>query len=380
MISTSPGPRIAFADTLRGIAASCVLVHHFFYTFWRKPQIVADLIVYPAAIQLIEHAEGPRVPDFGLADFWGHFGVALFFLISGFVIPFSVEALSRFGFAIARILRIWPTYVVGLSITLICVAANAASAHVAFPFGTWDVLSHYLILPRWPTLARPLDGIIWTLEIEFAFYFFCAVMSNHLRNFDGSIFLWALLSVPIGYAASAAMNTLLAWSVPAFALAHWASSMAQFIAYMLVGTAFYYFFRSKISLRKLALVHALLLLAFIASWRLGVMSLQGWSGPISYLIAYAAFAAAYAARGIFSRFPSRLSRLFSLLADISYPLYVVHAILGYSILAHAIEAGAEPVLAVLLALLVVLVAATILHRVVEVPSRTVGKLLAKRYG
>ena len=165
--------RVEFAHLLRGIAAGSVLLHHYFYMFWNKPQIVANLIVQPDMPRLIENLPPFGITDFGVADFWGHFGVALFFLISGFVIPFSVASLPPAGFVIARVLRIWPTYIVGFTVTIACLAVNAANAGVAFPYRTWEVLSHYLIIPRWPTLTRPIDGILWTLEIEIFFYFFC---------------------------------------------------------------------------------------------------------------------------------------------------------------------------------------------------------------
>jgi peptidoglycan/LPS O-acetylase OafA/YrhL len=380
VVRAGPGARIEFADTLRGIAAICVLAHHLLYTFWRKPEIVANLIAYPAIVQPTDAAPRVQLPDFGLPDFWGHFGVALFFLISGFVIPFSVARLPATGFGIARILRIWPTYVIGLTVTLFCVAANAAASGLVFPYAINEVLSHYLILPRWPTLTRPVDGILWTLEIELAFYAFCLVVRRRIRQFENSIFLVGLISIPVAFAVGAGVNVLLAWSVPIYALAHWASSMAQFITYMLVGTAFYYFFKARIGLSALLVIQTGLLLAFVASWRLGVMSNQGWSGPICYLLAYAVFAAMYAGRNLFLTIPKPLRFVLACLAAISYPLYVVHGVLGYSILARASAAGVSPATALLFALAAVLLLATILHFLVEVPSQAAGKRLATRYG
>ena len=126
--------RIAFAHLLRGVAAASVLVHHFLYLIWKRPAPIGDLIAQPTLPALVERASYAAVADFGVPNFWGHFGVALFFLISGFVIPFSVSSLSPRGFVIARVLRIWPTYVVGLSVALTCIAFNAARADVVFPF------------------------------------------------------------------------------------------------------------------------------------------------------------------------------------------------------------------------------------------------------
>lgn len=379
MLRFTPGSRIEFADALRGVAAVCVLAHHFLYTYWRKPEIIANLIALPAVAQSAGTTPLLYFPDFGLPDFWGHFGVALFFLVSGFVIPFSVSRLSAKGFAVSRVLRVWPTYVIGLTITLLCIAANAASSGMAIPYSLREVLSHYLILPRWPTLARPIDGILWTLEIELAFYTFCLIVGSRIRNFDNSIFIVGLASVPVAYGVGVGTNALLAWNVPIYALAHWASSMLQFITYMLTGTALYYFFKDQMRLTTLIAIQAGLLVTFIVSWRLGVSSYQGWSGPISYLIAYAIFAAIYSARSLFPKLPRSVRFALAGLAAVSYPLYVVHAVLGYSILAHAGAWGASPALALLLAVAAVLIFATILHFLLEAPSQAAGRSLGNRY-
>lgn len=83
------GSKIEFANTLRGLAAVSVLVSHYYVIFWGDPSTVGSLINAPAAAVSMPtylawlHA----VPQFN----WGAFGVALFFLVSGFVIPFSLR-------------------------------------------------------------------------------------------------------------------------------------------------------------------------------------------------------------------------------------------------------------------------------------------------
>jgi peptidoglycan/LPS O-acetylase OafA/YrhL len=379
MLASARLGRIEFAHLLRGIAAGSVLTHHFSYMIWNKPQIVGALIVQPALPALVDSVPHFSVSDFGLPNFWGHFGVALFFLISGFVIPFSISSLSRTGFLIARVLRIWPTYVVGLSIALACLVINAARAGTAFPYSLGDVLSNYLILPRWPSLAHPIDGIIWTLEIELFFYSFCFLVIPKLKTFDRSIYLVALVSVPLAVGASLAMPAMLRSGWTLFPLVHWGSSMMQFLPFLLVGTAFHYFYLGRIGLHELAALHAALLAAFVLSWRFGLMRDDGWSGPLSYLIAYAAFSAAFLLRERIGSVPQLLRRLLSKLADISYPLYVVHGILGYSIMTASLQIGFGAGLALVLAVTATTALAGVLHVYVERPTQIFGKSLAMRY-
>src|SRR5438477_8126371 len=68
-----PRARVEFAHLLRGIAAASVLLHHFLYMFWNKPEIVANLIIQPNLPRLIGSSPPFSLKDFGITDFWGHF-------------------------------------------------------------------------------------------------------------------------------------------------------------------------------------------------------------------------------------------------------------------------------------------------------------------
>lgn len=372
--------RVEFAHLLRGIAAASVLASHLAYSFWLKPEIVGDLIARPTEELVNAAGHSVAIADFGLLDFWGFFGVGLFFLISGFVIPFSTARLSRTGFALARVFRIWPTYMAGLTVTLVCITLNASASGAAFPYEIREVLYHYLILPRWPTLTRPIDGILWTLEIEIFFYAFCIIFIGRLRRADTTIFFVGILAVPAALALGLWVNELIALGYRVYALAHWASSMLLFVSFLLIGTAFHYHHTERLSTAGLIVANAGLLASFWAGWMLGPFGEQGASGPISFTITNLVFAAAYAGRTMTARRSGVAKRLLWRLADISYPLYAVHAILGYTILALLLQAGTGPWLALGCAVAVAVGAATALHVLVEIPSRAFGKTLAARYG
>ena len=149
------GRRIEYLDGLRGIAALAVVLQH-----------TAETIMScdPASVALLRP---------GFVDFFnfGRFGVALFFLISGFVVPFSFKRPHPIqSFAISRIFRLYPAYwaslalavalfpaLTGRSFTLLQVAANSTMAQAVF--GQADVIGAY-----------------WTLLIELAFYVLCAAI------------------------------------------------------------------------------------------------------------------------------------------------------------------------------------------------------------
>ena len=182
-------PKIAFANTLRGIAALAVVIAHHYGVFWFGRPLV---VIYTNAPLLNEIAQpNPTfiewlnlVPIFN----WGAYGVALFFLISGFVIPFSLEKISRINFLINRFFRIAPTYVVGFSVCLLAVWVSSHYFSREWPFRLQEVLIHYLPGIRDLLWSRHIDGIIWTLEVEIKFYILCAIFIFWFRQKSLKVF------------------------------------------------------------------------------------------------------------------------------------------------------------------------------------------------
>lgn len=115
METTPVAGKIIFADQLRGLAALLVVINHYSGIYWFMPGFVAGFIfapvqtapVPPLAAAIVNVPFNPGV-----------LGVALFFMISGFVIPFSFRHHSSVTFLIARVLRIYPAYWLALAIGL----------------------------------------------------------------------------------------------------------------------------------------------------------------------------------------------------------------------------------------------------------------------
>jgi peptidoglycan/LPS O-acetylase OafA/YrhL len=166
----APSNRYAYIDVLRGIAALMVVYLHTSETF-----------LNPAVPQgnAFEH---------GIIEFFsrtiglGEVGVCIFFMISGFIIPFSLyryQVNPIKNFVAHRFFRLYPAY--WLSIPL-------AIAFVPW-HGGWDV--------TWPltlaniTMFQGFLGIgdimvpYWTLYLELAFYLSCVALfaSNKLQSF-----------------------------------------------------------------------------------------------------------------------------------------------------------------------------------------------------
>ncbi|MDP5007772.1 MAG: acyltransferase family protein, partial [Glaciimonas sp.] len=111
-----------FANTLRGFAALAVLISHYFDFFWIHRDLSAKLT--NTSILSVENYATPFYVswiNFGAGFDWGAYAVGVFFLISGFVIPFSLKQETLVNFAMRRLCRIVPTYAVGFSITLLMI-------------------------------------------------------------------------------------------------------------------------------------------------------------------------------------------------------------------------------------------------------------------
>lgn len=150
---TTPS-RITYIDGLRFIAAAMVMLQHYF-----------------------EHRTGfmTRVVTTlqpGVA------GVALFFFVSGFIIPFSVSrGFNPIDFAVRRVSRIYPLYLVCLiPFAFYQLTGIGLAARPDFDADKW--IAAVLLLSEYVG-EKPVIGAAWTLPLEFLWYgLFAAFVST----------------------------------------------------------------------------------------------------------------------------------------------------------------------------------------------------------
>jgi peptidoglycan/LPS O-acetylase OafA/YrhL len=173
IVSTSK-TRLDYIDSLRGVAVILVFFTH------------ATELLYPDAPSNF----GTFLLHLGYDLNLGRVGVILFFAISGFVIPFTLQKSHDHGlheFFISRIMRLYPAFIV----SVIAAAATRfwmAGEHFSFR----SVLLNFTMVPRFFHVEMA-DGAYWTLEIELIFYLICAFF--FVGRSDKSPFVYALLSL-----------------------------------------------------------------------------------------------------------------------------------------------------------------------------------------
>ena len=161
--ASGSGKHIGFIDTLRALAAMTVLLQH-----------IADRMIF-AKVAGSEIWQGLFVTLFDA----GRFGVGIFFIVSGYVVPFSIrEPNAVKAFVVGRFFRLYPVYWLSLLGGFIVISYYK---QVSIP------ASHLLANATMLEMAMGIPvllGPYWTLIIELAFYAACVVlyMSGLLRS------------------------------------------------------------------------------------------------------------------------------------------------------------------------------------------------------
>ena len=199
----------------------------------------------PAALESVAHFPAfptpPATPSYvrTLADAYPFappaFGVALFFLVSGFVIRISFASYGRLGFLVARVMRLYPTYVAGFSITIASLSLAAISWHQAFPYVLTAVLSHILPGTRDLIGSPQIDYVVWTLEVEVKFYIVCLLIAPLLRSGSALAFL--------APAAIAALVSIGLSHPPSHTALFAALFSGPMLIFMFIGVAVHYRFQ-----------------------------------------------------------------------------------------------------------------------------------------
>jgi peptidoglycan/LPS O-acetylase OafA/YrhL len=171
--------RIAIIDTLRGVASLLVLWNH----------LTGGLLEYPTVPWL--RAAGDKA--------W--IGVPIFFVISGFVIPYALEAagfaLRDWGrFVLKRAIRIdIPCYVSVAIICLLGLTIGAIRFETAPRFITLPQVLLHLGYLNYIFGYEFLNGVLWSLAVEFQYYLLIALVFPLLLDKRAWLFPYLLLGV-----------------------------------------------------------------------------------------------------------------------------------------------------------------------------------------
>jgi peptidoglycan/LPS O-acetylase OafA/YrhL len=145
--------RVPALDLLRLVAVLGVVLFHYGF---RGPTGLEQTYV--------------ALPELSAFARYGFLGVPVFFVISGFVIAYSAEGRTAAEFAIARFARIYPTFVLCMTVTFVAVLLFGGSRFQA-SLGQWA--ANLLIAAPG---SRYVDSAYWSLVLEAIFYGWVALL------------------------------------------------------------------------------------------------------------------------------------------------------------------------------------------------------------
>ncbi|PTM41743.1 acyltransferase [Bosea sp. 124] len=289
---------------------------------------------------------------------YGWLGVEVFFVISGFIVPYSMKKLfSRYRFRDApiflmrRIIRLEPAYIVSLLLVLALYHASRLAPSfqgIDQYYSPQQLLFHFFYLIPF-TQHQWLQPVYWTLAYEFAFYLFMALT---LSAFCGRHHRSAAIAC-VGILAAG----ILAGVLPA--------------RLMLFVMGFAVFRKETGFCGK---GEALLLIA-VAGFAM-IMSgstIEAICGSVTALLL---------AAGTGISFPPRAAAVITALGTISYSLYLVHIPIGGRVvnLGHRfVQTSSQEFALSILAMAISLCAAWVLWRLVERPSINASRKWAPRH-
>lgn len=357
--------KVLFAQQLRGIAALAVVLNHYWGIFF-VPAVRA-IVGVPVGFVPVQPPYTRHVLEPGAGGFlYGAFGVAVFFLISGFVIPMSLRHMSTAQFFVRRFFRIYPVYWVCLVLSAAMYVASSRYWSTPLPDRvTWSYLASNLALLHSAAGIPSLDFVCWSLAVEVKFYIVFALIFRAGKG--GHQVAGLCLGFLVLCCAATYVTTQAPYASSSFA---YLVSDMKYMSFMFVGCVFYYAFHGELDHRSAVLYGALFFGLFAA---IGAMHEGRVFGPLvrNYTYALILFTACYLLRHRF-----RKNRVLDGLADISFPLYLVHSTIGYVTMPMLIDQGMSYTVAWLTCLGLSVLVAGLVHVCVELPVNAFGKNLS----
>jgi peptidoglycan/LPS O-acetylase OafA/YrhL len=347
---TSSVRRFALVDSLRGVAATAVVVFHLYEQ------------------NLLRHARAPFPEPFHTLFSHGYLGVYVFFVLSGFVIAHSIREERITGafigrFLLRRSLRLDPPYWAAIlgAIAIAWVGQRSMETHQLTVPSITDVIAHVFYAQQFLGIPHIL-GVFWTLCLEIQFYLaYVLVLFASQRLTGGRLYPFFLPLFAIALAVSIlwadASRALFVWAWPYFFLG--------------VVTSWWCDRRIETSMWVLTLVAS---------------TLVAIDAPLEASVAIAtALVLFVAARtpgvdGATQLHALTLGRVLQYLGRISYSLYLTHLLVGSKSARMVIRLlgggglGYAEMIAILGAcILISIAAAHVMHVVVERPAHRLSR-------
>ncbi|MHA7133373.1 acyltransferase family protein [Oerskovia turbata] len=312
--------------SVRALAAAAVLVFHLDY--W-------DVLDIPGA-------------------FYGSTGVALFFVLSGFILTWTADPTrSLGGFYVRRVARIYPDHLVTLVIALV-VALVVGSTAVSGPV----VGANLLLVQAWsfdPTVAYGLNGVAWSLSCELAFYLAFPFLLPLLRRWSPRV----RLAVALGMLAVPMVATIVSPTTYQVLYHFPPARFPEFVLGVVAGLAFVEGRRSRLGWAWLVGILAAVLVVAQLTHATEAVARVALVLPFTLLLLVLAERDLRGTRSVLT------TRAMLVAGAASYAFYLVHEL----VIRRVLDSPLTGVLAAVVVTVAASLAAYALYRWVEEPAR-----------
>lgn len=322
--------RIKELDAFRGLAALAVVLYHY-TTIYSKNFDVESPLYFS----------------------YGWLGVPFFFILSGFVITLTIERCQNsWQFLKKRFVRLYPTFWICLVLTLVTIGVtNSNSIDPMFDRPTLDIIANFTMFHELAKLHH-VDGSYWSLLPELLFYLLMAVLFffkkvDNVLQFNGALlvicFVHYFFPIPI-------FSRLLD---------------LHYVLLFMIGICFY---RIYTRVGKAPVYLHLLIIAnlILGSYLYGIV--RPHLDILTIFITFPAivlffYTFVYLKFEILGR-----SKFLLFLGFISYPLYLIHQIIGFIVMFY-LDQFVSRVWSVIFTTSIAILLATLVAYYLEVPLK-----------
>lgn len=320
--------RFTEIDALRGIAAIVVVLYHY--------------------IILYDEKFGHLKEDYIDILSFGHYGVQLFFIISGFVIYMSVLKVKSFkDFLTKRAIRLYPTYIFAIIVTATVVGLSSVDT---LKTGVTDAFINMTMFQDFFGVKN-VDGVYWSLRVELTFYLLMALLL--IFNLQKKVMLFTVFW--LGISALIQITNGVAGTEATAALEKF--SMSNYCQMFIIGIMFYYIWQHGNHLKYYLMIVASVIYDF---------SFEGTTNGLFTLFFIAVFYMI-----LNDRMQWLKSDTLVYLGALSFPLYLIHQNIGYVIIQKLESLGFVHEVYMVVPLGISLVLAHLILHYVEKPSHNV---------
>lgn len=363
-VSIRNSTRVIFAGQLRAIAFLSVVIVHWLGIYSLDPAFISSVtgavnsnVGDPSYYLAIL----PPLPYFN----FGPFGVSIFFLISGFVIKYSLNNKSRIGYLKSRLIRIYPTYI-ACSVVMMAFYVISHAYWRSEPGISIERFIFNASLMSSIFNYESMDYVNWTLSIEIKFYFCCALMYSAIKS--GSVMSVMMFPVIVMIVSFVTSHFQIGSSEQGHFSFDALKIELMYASFMFLGILLNFLYDDKISIGEFIGSSVVVAICVAMSWKVGPQSNQFTETGINYIYGYIFFCVAMLLNKHIKE-----NRLMSFLSQISYSFYALHSVIGYCIIRWMQNEGFNYAYSLLVAFASVMILSYLMYITVERKSIKLGK-------